>query len=232
MNLKINTERGVYRYKFVPIFQGIKRIDKKIAHENLLILKRLCDEAGLKFILFYGSLLGAVREHDFITHDEDIDVVMYKSDMPKFLNLLFDLRKEGFELARYERRGFLSIIRKSEYIDVYFYEPYPQDPELWYCCQDICKKEYVLDLMPYEFLGDEYLVPRNYIGYMEYYFGSNWRTPIQQFDYNKSSLAKFKEYAIQYIKASLPPAVAEWRQRKTDAPKLQHWLDKIYKDRK
>ena len=86
--------------------------------------------------------------------------------------------------------------------------------------------------MPYEFLGDEYLVPHNYIGYMEYYFGSNWRTPIQQFDYNKSSLAKFKEYAIQYIKASLPPAVAEWRQRKTDAPKLQHWLDKIYKDRK
>ena len=72
--------------------------------------------------------LGAVREHDFITHDEDIDVVMYKSDMPKFLNLLFDLRKEGFELARYERRGFLSIIRKGEYIDVYFYEPYSQDP--------------------------------------------------------------------------------------------------------
>ena len=140
MNLKINTERGVYRYKFVPIFQGIKRIDKKIAHENLLILKRLCDEAGLKFILFYGSLLGAVREHDFITHDEDIDVVMYKSDMPKFLNLLFDLRKEGFELARYERRGFLSIIRKGEYIDVYFYGAYTQVPELWYLCQDIWQK--------------------------------------------------------------------------------------------
>ena len=86
MNLKLNTERGVYRYKFVPIFQGIKRINKKIAHENLLILKRLCDEAGLKFILFYGSLLGAVREHDFITHDEDIDVVMYKSDMQKFIH--------------------------------------------------------------------------------------------------------------------------------------------------
>ena len=91
----------MYRYKFVPIFQGIKRIDKKIARENLVLLKRLCDVAGLKFILFYGSLLGAVREHDFITHDEDIDVVMYKTDMSKFLNMLFDLRKEGFELARY-----------------------------------------------------------------------------------------------------------------------------------
>ena len=67
---------------------------------------------------------------------------------------------------------------------------------------------------------------------MEYYFGSNWRTPIQQFDYNKSPLAKFKEYTMQYIKAALPTAIAEWRQRKTDAPKLQQWLDKIYKDRK
>ena len=232
MNLKIKTDRGVYRYKFVPIFQGIKRIDKKIARENLVLLKRLCDVAGLKFILFYGSLLGAVREHDFITHDKDIDVVMYKTDMSKFLNMLFDLRKEGFELARYECRGFLSIIRKGEYIDVYFYEPYPKDTNLWYCCQDICDKKYVLDLMPYEFLGKEYLIPRDYIGYMEYYFGSNWRTPIQQFNYNKTALAKLKEYIVQYIKAVLPPAVAEWWQRRTDAPKLQQWINKIYSGKK
>ena len=231
MRLKLHTEKGIYHYKFIPIFLGIKKIDKIIAHENLLILRRLCNEAGLNFILFYGTLLGAVREHDFITHDEDIDVVMYKADMAKFLNLLFELRKEGFELARYERRGLLSIIRKGEYIDVYFYEPYPQDSDLWYCCQDICKKEYVLDLISYKFRGNDYLIPRNYIGYLNYYFGTNWRTPIQFLNFNKSILAKIKEYTIQYIKAALPPAITEWRQRKTDAPKLKHWLKKIYEEK-
>ena len=70
----IHTSAGTYSYAFRPIFAGIKPIDKVIAKENLFLLKDICDEAGLKFILFYGTLLGAIREHDFITHDEDIDL--------------------------------------------------------------------------------------------------------------------------------------------------------------
>lgn len=39
MKLKIYTDKGVYKYKFVPIFEGIKPINKDIARENLAILK-------------------------------------------------------------------------------------------------------------------------------------------------------------------------------------------------
>lgn len=228
MKLKVKTSHGIYKYKFVPIFEGIKRIDKKIAKENLTILKKICDKAHLQFILFYGTLLGAIREHDFITHDEDIDLVMYKKDMQHFLDMLFILREHGFELARFERRGFLSIIRKGEYIDIYFYEPYSKDENLWYSCQDICKKEFVLDLMPYKFQDEMYLIPRNYVKYCEYYFGDNWQTPIQVYNYNKSRMALFKQYAIQYIKALLPVCITEKRQKKTDKPKLEKWIRKIY----
>ncbi len=229
MKLKVNTSHGIYKYKFVPIFEGIKRIDKTIAKENLAILKNVCDKANLKFILFYGTLLGAIREHDFITHDEDIDLVMYKEDMQRFLDTLFTLREYGFELARYERRGFLSIIRKGEYIDIYFYEPYPDDPNLWYSCQDICKKEFVSDLIEYPFQDDMHLIPRNYVKYCEYYFGDNWQTPIQVYKYDKSRLELLKQYAIQYIKAMLPVSIVEKRQKKTDRPKLDKWLRKIYR---
>lgn len=229
MRLKINTEKGVYNYKFIPIFEGIKRIDKKIAKENLAIFKKVCDEAGITFILFYGTLLGAVREHDFIDHDEDIDLVLFKKDMRRFENQLFRLREYGFEVARYERRGFMSIIRKNEYIDLYFYEPYPEDPELYYSCQDICKKEFVFDLMPCTFQGDTYLIPRNYVDYCEYYFGSNWQTPIQKFDFNKSKVQLLKEYAVQYIKALLPVRIVERLQKRGDKVILDKWLSKIYK---
>lgn len=229
MRLKLHTENGLYKYKFIPIYQGIKRIDKTIAKENLTILKEVCDEYSLHFILFYGTLLGAVREHDFITHDEDIDVIMYKKDMPKFLNTLFKLREKGFELARYESRGFLSVIRKGEYIDVYFYEQYPEDHNLWYCCQDICKKEFVEELILYPFQGGEYFIPRNYVKYLEYYFGDNWETPIQIFDYNKSKTAIMKEFIVQYVKAMLPQRIAQKIQKKKDLPKLEEWLTRIYK---
>ena len=77
MKLELHTDKGLYKYKFIPIYQGIKRIDKTIAKENLTILKKVCDDSDLPFILFYGTLLGAIREHDFITHDEDIDITPF-----------------------------------------------------------------------------------------------------------------------------------------------------------
>ena len=90
MKLKIKTPVGNYYYKYVPIFLGIKPIDKVIAKENLLLLKGILDKHNLKFLLSFGTLLGAVREHDFISHDEDIDLIMFKRDLPSFLSLLFE----------------------------------------------------------------------------------------------------------------------------------------------
>ena len=44
------------------------RLDKKISKENLLIFKKIADKNGLKFWLSFGTLLGAVREKDFIDY--------------------------------------------------------------------------------------------------------------------------------------------------------------------
>ena len=93
MRLKINTPVGTYKYKYVPIFEGSKRIDKHQAKENLFLFQDIMIKHHLKFLLSFGTLLGAVREHDFIDHDEDIDLIMMKSDMDKFLSLLFEFRK-------------------------------------------------------------------------------------------------------------------------------------------
>ena len=44
MKLKIKTPKGPYYYKYVPIFLGIKPINKAIAKENLLLLKNILDQ--------------------------------------------------------------------------------------------------------------------------------------------------------------------------------------------
>ena len=227
MRLSINTPKGKYSYKYVPIYLGVKPIDKAIAKENLLLLKETLDRHHLRFLLLFGTLLGALREHDFIAHDEDIDLVMKKEDMPGFLSTLFELREQGFELARYERRGFLSIIRKGEYIDIYFFQPYPDDSNLYYCCRDICKKEILDDAIPYAFQGSEFLIPRNYIEYLEYYFGSNWQTPIQTNNFNQSVWTVRKEKIKIYIKALMPVWLAEHLQSKSDKPYLEKWVKKL-----
>lgn len=227
MRLTINTPLGTYKYKFVPIFEGAKRIDKKQAKENLFLFKDIMDKHGLKFLLAFGTLLGAVREHDFIDHDEDIDLIIMKSDMDRFLSLLFEFRKYGFEVIRYERRGFLSLMRKGEYIDFYFYEPYPENTDLMYCCQDIFPKKLLEDTAPITFLGRNFNAPRDYKKMMEISYGKDWMTPVEKFNFHLSKSERLKQWLKQYIKVLLPVSSVEKRQRKADKPFLTTYIKRI-----
>lgn len=222
MRLKIQTSNGVYRYKFIPIYQGIKPIDKTIAFENLLLLRKICQAADIHFLLYYGTLLGAIREKDFITHDEDIDLAFKLEDMPRLLGLLFELRKNGFEVARYERRGFMSIIRKGEYIDLYFFGVYPKDNNRRYCARDVLPKDFIENTESIEFKGATFETCADSEGFLELYYGKNWRTPVSFFDFNMSRRTKIKMFVSQYIKALLPQSIVET---------LQKWRDVQYLDR-
>lgn len=225
MKLKIQTNNGVYKYKFVPIYPGIKPINKKIAFENLLLLQKICNAGNVNFLLYYGTLLGAIREKDFITHDEDIDLAFKLEDMSRLLDLLFELRKNGFEVVRYERRGFMSIMRKGEYIDLYFFGIYPKNTNKRYCARDVLPKEFIEDTQTIEFKGATFKTCANPIEFLKLYYGKDWNTPVPFFDFNISKLTKFKLFTTQYIKALLPQAIVEVLQAKRDAS----YLDRLKK---
>lgn len=62
----------------------IKEI-QKIELEMLLEFDRICKKHGIKYQLFAGSLIGAIRHQGFIPWDDDIDVCMLRSEYNKFL---------------------------------------------------------------------------------------------------------------------------------------------------
>ncbi|MDD7531035.1 MAG: LicD family protein [Prevotellaceae bacterium] len=227
MKLKINTPAGPYIYRFKPLYQGIKPICKEIAKENLFLFKKICEANNIDFLLFFGTLLGAVRDKDFISHDEDIDLALLDSDLPRFLSILFELRKHGFEVVRYERRGFMSIIRKSEYIDLYFFSIHPNHPDLRYLARDIFPKEYVEQRSTINFLGETFFVPADSVGFLASYYGENWQTPIAAFDFHRSPLSKAIAYMKQYFKALSPFVINEYLQDKKDKPAIEAQIRKI-----
>jgi len=69
---------------------------REINEVQIRILKAVadaCSNLGIVFYMVHGSLLGAVRNHEFIPDDDDIDIAMFRSDYerfikeaPKFLN--------------------------------------------------------------------------------------------------------------------------------------------------
>lgn len=61
-------------------------------HAQLLtILKKfhkICMENGIKYSLYGGTLLGAVREKGFIPWDDDLDVVIVRKEYKKLRSVL------------------------------------------------------------------------------------------------------------------------------------------------
>lgn len=66
-------------------------MDKKLLfnelHKLLDVFDQVCKRNNLKYSLFAGSLLGAVRHNGFIPWDDDIDVAMLREDYNKLLLL-------------------------------------------------------------------------------------------------------------------------------------------------
>lgn len=61
---------------------------KSIVVSILAEIDRICRDNDLKYMLMYGSLIGAVRHKGFIPWDDDIDIVMPRNDYFKLMHII------------------------------------------------------------------------------------------------------------------------------------------------
>lgn len=55
------------------------------AYEILKFIDKICREQKLTYFLFFGSLIGAIRDNGIIPWDDDIDVIMPRPDYDKLV---------------------------------------------------------------------------------------------------------------------------------------------------
>lgn len=173
MKNKIATKKGDFFYTPIKLYYGRKIIDTNTCKENLLLFKQIMDSNNIPFGLIFGTLLGAVREKNFIKYDEDVDVFLFDELRENILETLFQFIQYGFQVARYSD-SLLSLIRNNDYIDVYFFKETSSNRR---CMNYIYPSCYFNELIDYDFLDTKFNISKNYSKLLEEIYGKDWHIP-------------------------------------------------------
>ena len=70
---------------------------RKILTDMLMDIDTVCKKHNLRYMLGYGSCLGAIRHVGFIPWDDDLDLLMPREDLKKFLEVFEQEMGQNYE---------------------------------------------------------------------------------------------------------------------------------------
>ena len=141
--------------------------------EILCVIDEFCKKYNIKYSLYAGTLLGAVRHKGFIPWDDDLDICMSRENYRHFLSLWSDHPVEGYLLQNKDiepdftqsfskiRKDNTAFLQKGEehlhyhkgiFVDVFPIDRMPPDK--------LRQTKYQLDCMFYQLLTREF-IPQN-----------------------------------------------------------------------
>lgn len=135
--------------------------------EILEEVDRVCRENRIRYFLYAGTLLGAVRHQGFIPWDDDLDIAMLREDYEKFRRLAPEKLNSRYcfqdwntdpeyavPFGKVRKRGTLYVEAKSRrlsengfYVDIFPLDNAPEDPGERKCLEQALLHCFRLKLM-------------------------------------------------------------------------------------
>ena len=169
--------------------ESIKKINKKHYTKDLLDTKKILDKENITFWLIFGTLLGAIRENDFLKWDDNINIAIYKEDLlpkynilkNKFISNNFIVRKipkpKGTKINLYKNNHKIAI--EGLYLD-------PSYKNNKYRLSNKFKhpRKYFEEYGKINFIGETFRVPSPVEKYLKFLY-KNWKIPVLSKDLKK-----------------------------------------------
>lgn len=188
-------------------------MNREAALENLEEVNRVLSALSVAHWIDCGTLLGAMREGDFLVHDTDIDIgvqtdqheaiarAMFRAGFEKWM--FFGTPEEGYEQ---------SFIRNGVKVDIFYF--YDLGDEVWQGSWDgrtllrsVFPKNIVLPPEPFTFQGIETFVPNQPEEMLAARYG-DWHEVKTEWDWTSDPLCLVKEEAWQSRLTSSPRPTA------------------------
>jgi lipopolysaccharide cholinephosphotransferase len=175
-------------------------MDKNLAKELLFDANQVFLANGIKLGLLFGTLLGAVREGDFIGYDDnDIDTYLLEDvsvDFSRWRKLILDLERANIKLQDVFNNSYYGLVRGAYHIDCFI----PQleggsSTILMTGSKFIYPKDMFLNSVEIQFLGATFLCPHNKEEYLNLTYEIDWITPKtrQQMQYNRTPVDNYNK---------------------------------------
>jgi len=173
--------------QIVPWEQGVRWrgfMNKTVMSKNLLDFKKIMDKYNVPFVLIYGTLLGVVRNNDFISNDTDVDVAcFFHTNLHNENNMIFvkkEMSQLGFDIVNNDCMPYNwdVFIRNGEKIEIWWYQKIDKE----WIFNNIYRypEQYFDRLDTVSFLGKNFKVPYNRLIWLELTYGLDWRIPVSK----------------------------------------------------
>jgi phosphorylcholine metabolism protein LicD len=155
---------------------------------------------GKKHFIADGTLLGAVREGDFIGHDCDMDMgVFWEEWTPLDIFVLNNLMSQRnimpkFQFGNFTHHFEISYARDGIKIDIFFYRrqgefrvfhAFRRGGKDW--ATDVItyfyRAEHIEELEPIQFSAGTFPAPKKKVEILEAKYGPDWQTPQIEWDW-------------------------------------------------
>lgn len=185
----IRTSKGLLEFKQHLLYLGNTKICKDTMLDSLHILSVYLDKIDINWGPAFGSLIGIVRNDDFLSWAPCFDIYILKEDEERFKDALWLLMDEQFMILRYERRGIYYISRGHDIFKVFVLHKISTDVRHT-GGRDFIHEKYLQNTVKWDFKGIELNVPRDLDEYLTFQYG-DWIVPNQTVNFQ---LNIFKRY--------------------------------------
>lgn len=176
----IKTSKGVINYIQRLPRRSFKPMDTDMALNNLSVIKDKLDRTGILWGPIFGTLIGIIRNDNFLPWAKEISLFFLKEDEERFKDTLWSLFNEGFSLVRYERRGIYEIERNGISIDFYVLRKISSNIR-HSGGEDFILEKYIQNQTPWNFRGLTFNVPSDVDEMLTMLYG-DWTQPKRKDD--------------------------------------------------